>query len=240
MRSFARHSISSRGGARHIGCRCGLVGIRFAMCLIVMTEGGRGAATRGLRMRNVAFTLVMLPPQTPVRRNWAARVAQEEIGVRVLQPETIEEAVRDIADADAAFGALPPEVLRAARRLRWLQAPQIAPPAGFYYPELVGHPVVVTNFREIFNDHIGAQSWPLCSRSRGAFTTTCRSRCVVSTRPGRTIPVLCICPRRPPLSSASAALVASRTSVSCLWDARHRRRCPPHGTARRGRRALSC
>ena len=31
-----------------------------------------------------------------------------------------------------------------------------APPAGYYYPELVAHPVVVTNFREIFNDHIGA------------------------------------------------------------------------------------
>ena len=40
--------------------------------------------------------------------------------------------------------------------MRWLQAPQAAPPAGFYYPELVAHPVVVTNFREIFNDHIGA------------------------------------------------------------------------------------
>ena len=107
-------------------------------------------------MKNVAFTLVMLPPHTSVRRNWAARVAQDEIGVRVLQPETIEDAVRDIAEADAAFGTMPPEVLRAARRLRWLQAPQIAPPAGFYYPELVAHPVVVTNFREIFNDHIGA------------------------------------------------------------------------------------
>jgi phosphoglycerate dehydrogenase-like enzyme len=43
-----------------------------------------------------------------------------------------------------------------ATRLRWLQAPQAAPPAGYYYPELVQHPVVVTNFREIYNDHIGA------------------------------------------------------------------------------------
>jgi phosphoglycerate dehydrogenase-like enzyme len=40
--------------------------------------------------------------------------------------------------------------------LRWLQAPQAAPPAGYYYPELIAHPVVVTNFREIFNDHISA------------------------------------------------------------------------------------
>lgn len=107
-------------------------------------------------MANTAFTLVMLPPQTPVRRAWAERVAALDVGVRVLQPETIEDAKRAIADAEAAFGALPPEVLSAARNLRWLQAPQIAPPAGFYYPELVAHPVVVTNQREIFNDHIGA------------------------------------------------------------------------------------
>src|SRR5262249_37591898 len=31
-----------------------------------------------------------------------------------------------------------------------------APPAGYYFPELIDHPVVVTNFREIFNDHIAA------------------------------------------------------------------------------------
>jgi phosphoglycerate dehydrogenase-like enzyme len=107
-------------------------------------------------MKNFAFTLVMLPPQDDVRRGWAARIAADEVGVRVLQPTTTEEAIRDIAEADAAFGALPLEVLAAAKRLRWLQAPQIAPPAGFYYPELVAHPVVATNFREIFNDHIGA------------------------------------------------------------------------------------
>jgi phosphoglycerate dehydrogenase-like enzyme len=107
-------------------------------------------------MSNFAFTLVMIPPHTGKGRRWAARIAQDEIGVRVLQPETKAEAIRDIADADAAFGTIPPDVLAAARRLRWLQAPQAAPPAGFYYPELVAHPAVVTNFREIYNDHISA------------------------------------------------------------------------------------
>jgi phosphoglycerate dehydrogenase-like enzyme len=107
-------------------------------------------------MKNVAFTLVMLPPHDPIRRGWAARIAESDVGVRVLQPETTAEAIRDIAEAEAAFGTIPPEVLSAARRLRWLQAPNAAPPVGFYYPELIAHPVVVTNFREIFNDHIGA------------------------------------------------------------------------------------
>jgi phosphoglycerate dehydrogenase-like enzyme len=107
-------------------------------------------------MKNAAFTLVMLPPHDAIRRGWAKAVAGLDIGVNVLQPETTAEAIRDIAEAEAAFGTIPPEVLAAARHLAWLQAPNAAPPAGFYYPELVAHPVVVTNFREIFNDHIGA------------------------------------------------------------------------------------
>src|SRR6202011_4034290 len=48
------------------------------------------------------------------------------------------------------------DLLAKATKLRWLQAPQIAPPAGYYYPELIAHPLQVTNFREIFNDHISA------------------------------------------------------------------------------------
>ena len=110
-------------------------------------------------MKNYAFTLVMMPPHTPIKQSWASRVAEEDIGVRVLQPQTVEEAMRDIVEADAAFGAIPPEVLKQAQRLRWLQAPQIAPPPGFYYRELVDHPVVVTTLREIFNDHIGADTY---------------------------------------------------------------------------------
>jgi hypothetical protein len=40
------------------------------------------------------------------------------------------------------------DLLLKATKLRWLQAPQAAPPAGYYYPELIAHSVVVTNFRE--------------------------------------------------------------------------------------------
>ena len=101
-------------------------------------------------------TLVMLPPQTATTRAWAARVADEAPGMAIVVAETPDEAAKAVASADAAFGTLPPSLLREAGRLRWLQAPQAAPPAGYYYPELIAHPVVVTNFREIYNDHIGA------------------------------------------------------------------------------------
>jgi phosphoglycerate dehydrogenase-like enzyme len=101
-------------------------------------------------------TLVMLPPQTATTRAWAARVAEAVPALEVVVAETEAEALKALERAEAAFGALPPALVRRAGRLRWLQAPQIAPPAGYYSPELIAHPVVVTNFREIFNDHIAA------------------------------------------------------------------------------------
>jgi phosphoglycerate dehydrogenase-like enzyme len=101
-------------------------------------------------------TFLMLPPQTPITREWAKRLAATQPNLHVIVAENETEAAGAIAQADAAFGTVSPGLLRAASRLRWIQAPQAAPPAGWYYPELIEHPAVVTNFREIFNDHIGA------------------------------------------------------------------------------------
>jgi phosphoglycerate dehydrogenase-like enzyme len=100
------------------------------------------------------FKFVMLPPQTDIIRGWGKQLAEALPEVNVVIAEDQATAEREIVDAEAAFGRLPREVLAKARRLRWLQAPQIAPPAGYYYLELIEHPLTVTNFREIFNDHI--------------------------------------------------------------------------------------
>jgi phosphoglycerate dehydrogenase-like enzyme len=101
-------------------------------------------------------TLLMLPPQSDTTRAWAARVAAALPALDVVVAETDADAARVAVTAEAAFGTMPPALLRTAAALRWLQAPQAAPPAGYYTRELIEHPVVVTNFREIYNDHIGA------------------------------------------------------------------------------------
>ena len=101
-------------------------------------------------------TLLMFPPQTAKTREWAKRIAAELPRLRVVVAEDEATAASAVTDAEAAFGVIPPALLAKAGRLRWLQAPQAAPPAGYYYPELIKHPVVVTNFREIYNDHIAA------------------------------------------------------------------------------------
>src|SRR6059036_4159622 len=101
-------------------------------------------------------TLLMLPPQTPTTRGWASRLGSALPQLSVVVAETETEAARVVADAEAAFGTMPDVLLREARRLRWLQAPQAAPPAGYYSPALIAHAATVTNFREIYNDTIGA------------------------------------------------------------------------------------
>ena len=104
----------------------------------------------------MAKTLLMLPPQTATTRAWASRLKTALPDLHVVVAESADEAARAIGEADAAFGTIPDALLKDARRLRWLQAPQAAPPAGYYSSALIAHPVVVTNFREIYNDHIGA------------------------------------------------------------------------------------
>jgi phosphoglycerate dehydrogenase-like enzyme len=102
------------------------------------------------------FTFLMLPPQTDLTRQWARRLSDSVPGMKLILAEDADAAANAIVTVDAAFGTLPADLLAKARRLRWLQAPQAAPPAGYYYSELVSHPLTVTNFREIYNDHISA------------------------------------------------------------------------------------
>lgn len=98
--------------------------------------------------------LVMLPPLDELTAPWAHAVAEAAPGLQVSVAEDRAAALRLLPEAEAAFGQLDAELLAQAPRLRWLQAPMAAPPAGYFFPELVVHPVSVTNFRGIYNDHV--------------------------------------------------------------------------------------
>lgn len=99
--------------------------------------------------------LVMMPPQRPLNWQWAERLEEALPDYVIALPETGDDARRELVDADAVFGWVPPDMLPLAQKLRWLQSPQAGPQAGFYYKELVEHPVTITNPRGVFNDHIG-------------------------------------------------------------------------------------
>ena len=105
----------------------------------------------------MANKFVFLPPQSDLFDEWIPRLLDSAPGWDIATPTTDEQALKEIADADAAYGTMTPELVAAAPNLRWLQAPAAAPNAGYYFDELIAHPAKVTNFREIYNDHISVQ-----------------------------------------------------------------------------------
>lgn len=97
---------------------------------------------------------VVLPPIDAFaeRVAEALRCAHSDLDVVVAHTDAV--AAAALPSADAAFGALPQHLLAHASELKWLQSPWSGPPAGFFYPALIEHPVVVTSTRGIFSDHI--------------------------------------------------------------------------------------
>ena len=132
--------------------------------------------------------LIVMPPLDDLHRSFAVRLANDLPGLRVVAPETLDDARRELLDADAAFGWIPPELLPLANRLRWLQNPDAGPRAGYFYPALIEHPVVICNpARHLQRPHLAAHhDVPVGPGSRAALLRCRPSRSGTgSRRPGR-------------------------------------------------------
>jgi phosphoglycerate dehydrogenase-like enzyme len=97
--------------------------------------------------------LVIHPPVEPNRLD---RIRAAAGDMRIVNAPGEAEAVRAIADADAFFGKITPDMLRAAQRLRWIQSPT-ASLEHYLFPELIAHPCVLTNMRGLYSDVIADQ-----------------------------------------------------------------------------------
>jgi phosphoglycerate dehydrogenase-like enzyme len=84
---------------------------------------------------------------------WLRRIHGASPALDVVVCESEAEAEREVAAADAFYGTVTPRVLRAARRLRWVQAP-IAGLERYMFPELAEHPAVLTNMRGVYDDMV--------------------------------------------------------------------------------------
>src|SRR5262245_16846323 len=74
----------------------------------------------------------------------------------VVNAASAGEALVHMSAADAFFGKITPELLAAAPRLRWVQAPT-ASLEHYIFPELVEHPCALTNMRGLYSDVIADQ-----------------------------------------------------------------------------------
>jgi phosphoglycerate dehydrogenase-like enzyme len=93
--------------------------------------------------------LVIHPPVDDSR---LARIREAAGAMKVVNAADFTVAA-EIVDADAFFGKITPELLRAAKRLAWVQSPT-ASLEHYLFDELVEHPCVLSNMRGLFSDVI--------------------------------------------------------------------------------------
>ncbi|MGH2458327.1 MAG: D-2-hydroxyacid dehydrogenase [Chloroflexota bacterium] len=98
----------------------------------------------------MSIKLVIYPPED---ESLPERIRRAVPSVSVIVARDAAEAAREIADADAVYGRVDRDLLAAARRLRWIQSPAIGLERTMF-PELIAHPLVMTNPRGIFADDI--------------------------------------------------------------------------------------
>lgn len=108
------------------------------------------------------YELVILPPLSAEVRHWAQRLAEDVPETRVVIADDESAAIDALrTGAAAAVGTMTPNLLSHAPQLRWLQAPVAAPPEGYFFAELAAHPVVVTNLRGVYTDHVATHALAL-------------------------------------------------------------------------------
>jgi phosphoglycerate dehydrogenase-like enzyme len=89
----------------------------------------------------------------PVEAERLERIVAAAAPMQVVNADSHDSARAAIVDADAFFGKLTPALLSAATKLRWVQSPT-ASLEHYMFPELVEHPLVLTNMRGLYSDVI--------------------------------------------------------------------------------------
>ena len=108
----------------------------------------------------MGFKLLILNPseqgETAYVDTWPEKLKDKIPDVIVYLSKSVGEAMEVIGEVDAAFGNIAPELFERANNLKWIACPQAGPRAGYYHRALIDSDVVVTNTREIYDDHISA------------------------------------------------------------------------------------
>jgi phosphoglycerate dehydrogenase-like enzyme len=78
---------------------------------------------------------------------YMAQVSEAHPDVNFVMARTQDEALKEVEDADAIFGQPGPDVIRAGKRLKWIQSPSAGVEWMWNTPDLPSLPVTVTNMR---------------------------------------------------------------------------------------------
>ncbi len=94
--------------------------------------------------------MVLFPPVDEPRLRKIREAGGE---MAVVNAQTVAEAIGEMAEAEAFFGKLTPELLKPALNLKWVQSPT-ASLEHYLFPELIAHSCRLSNMRGLFSDVI--------------------------------------------------------------------------------------
>jgi phosphoglycerate dehydrogenase-like enzyme/glyoxylase-like metal-dependent hydrolase (beta-lactamase superfamily II) len=100
---------------------------------------------------------IIVPNLMPARLAELKRVAPE---IEFVMVHDAEEAARLVEEADAVLGFNSPEIIKAGKNLRWIQAGH-AGAEGELSPELVGSKIVLTNVQRLHGPNTADQAFAL-------------------------------------------------------------------------------
>lgn len=98
--------------------------------------------------------LLLIYPAIDNKRLQAIQAAAPAL--QIMNVESEKQAREAIRNADAFYGKITPQLLSSAEKLQWIQSPT-ASLEHYLFPELIEHPVLLTNMRGIFSDVIADQ-----------------------------------------------------------------------------------
>ncbi len=81
------------------------------------------------------------------------RIREAAGSMQIVNAQSDEDALREIAEADAFFGKITPPLLEAAGQLKWVQSPT-ASLEHYLFDALTEHPCQLSNMRGLFSDVI--------------------------------------------------------------------------------------
>jgi phosphoglycerate dehydrogenase-like enzyme len=104
----------------------------------------------------MSFTILLLSPDADP--SWPEKIVQAVPGTTVKAFVDPKDSIADIETADAAYGAVPPELFARASKLRWICASRAGLGGAWFYDALVKSDVIVTGMHGSYNEHLSAQA----------------------------------------------------------------------------------
>ena len=104
----------------------------------------------------MSFRMLLLSPDADP--SWPEKISQAVPGAVAKIYADPKDALGDIESADAAYGAVPPELFARAKTLRWICANRAGLGQAYFYDALVNSDVVITGMHGSYNEHLSTHA----------------------------------------------------------------------------------